>query len=748
MKGVKGEIEALGTELKGSKGNPVIHLVQDTGKKISENVWDVQETILIGIVLTIVVVFLFLANGRSTIITALALPNSLLGAFVIMSLAGFTINVVSLLALTLAVGLLIDDAIVVRENIFRHLEMGKQPEEAARVGTQEVTLAVIATTAVVIAVFAPVGFMSGIMGQFLKQFGLTICFAMAISLFDALTIAPMLSTYFAEARHAREKQESLWGRTVGRVLESFSGFQDRLAKGYEKLLRLVLRRPLATLALSLAVFVACTATVRQIPIVFIPDQDTGELSVALEMPPGTNLDAMTRIALKADELARKHPGVHLTTLTVGGRNNESNIASMYIALKPGKERTIPTPEFRELLRKEFAEDALVGRATPRIKNGSGDGGPDSGLQLNLMGNDQRKLEEYSLKLAALMKADPAFQHVDLSYRPGKPEFQLFVKPAAAPIYGMNTRLMGEEIRAQVDGTVPAKFREEGREYDIRVRLKPEQRNLKENFDKILIPNINNSLVRLSDVAQGKPATAAASIDRLSRSRYVQVSGDVADGVGTNQAIEKVDKYLKELKLPPEIRAVYADSTENYLDMIISFAIAIGLGVVFIFLVLASLYESFITPFTIMLALPLAICGAFAAIFISNESLSLFAMLGIVMLLGVACKNSILLVDAARQLMGKGMSRVDALVEAGKIRLRPILMTSVALIAGTVPIAVGLNEASAQRVSMGYGIMGGLVSSTLLTLIVVPAAFIYIDRFRVWSGGMMKRIFSPKQQDSN
>lgn len=746
MQGVENEIAALRAELKGTKGEPVIHLVQDAGKKISENVWDVQETIIIGIVLTIVVVFFFLANGRSTIITALALPNSLLGAFVLMSLAGFTINVVSLLALTLAVGLLIDDAIVVRENIFRHLEMGKQPEEAARVGTQEVTLAVIATTAVVIAVFAPVGFMSGIMGQFLKQFGLTICFAMAISLFDALTIAPMLSTYFAEARRGREEPKSLWGRTVGRVLEAFSRFQDRLATGYEKLLRLVLRRPLATLAISLAVFVVCTATVRQIPIVFIPDQDSGELSVTLEMPSGTNLDAMTRIALTADALVRKQPGVHLTTLTVGGKNNESNAASLYIALKPGKERTIPTTKLRELLRKEFAEDALVGRAMPRVNIGSGDGGPDSGIQLNLLGSDQRKLEEYSLKLAAMLKADTAFRHVDISYRPGKPEFQLFVKPAAAPVYGINTRLMGEEIRAQVDGTVPAKFRESGREYDIRVRLKPEQRNLKENFSKVLIPNMNNSLVRLSDVAEGKSATTAASIDRLNRSRYVQVSGDVADGVGTNQALAKVDKYLLDLKLPPDIRAVHSDS--NYQDMISSFAIAIALGVVFIFLVLASLYESFITPFTIMLALPLAICGAFAAIYITNESLSLFAMLGIVMLLGVACKNSILLVDAARQQMGKGLSRVDALVEAGKIRLRPILMTSIALIAGTVPIAIGLNEASAQRVSMGYGIMGGLISSTLLTLIVVPAAFIYIDRFRVWSGEVMKHIFAPRQPNAD
>lgn len=741
---IKNMITSLSVELKDAKGAPLVEIVQDGSKAIRDNVWDVQETIIIGIFLTIIVVFFFLGSGRSTIITSLALPNSLLGAFILMSLAGFTINVISLLALTLAVGLLIDDAIVVRENIFRHLEMGKTPEEAARVGTKEVTLAVIATTAVVIAVFAPVGFMSGIIGQFFKQFGLTICFAMLISLFDALTIAPMLSTYLAEAPHSSQGRKTIWSRTVGVALTVFNNFQNRLERSYEKGLRFILKHPLMTLFISLIVFVICMATATKIPFVFIPDQDSGELVADFDMPPGINLEAMSRIALAADEIVRKHPEVGMTTVTVGGRNNESNVATMYVRLKPRKERTISTPLFREQLRQEFENHEVIKVANPRIKNASGGGG-GSALMLNLVGANQQKLEEYSLKLVEMMKADPAFRNVDTSYRPGKPEVQLHVKSTAAPIYGINTRVMGDEIRAQVEGALPAKFREDGKEYNIRVRLEPDQRSLKENFDKILIPNINNRLIRLSDIAEGKSATTAASIDRLNRSRYIQITGDVGAGLGTNEAIAKINKYLEEeIKLPPEIRAVYAGSTESFQDMIRSFAIAIGLGILFIFLVLASLYESFITPFAIMLALPLAICGAFVAIFLANEVLSLFALLGIIMLLGVACKNSILLVDATRQLMEQGMERAEALVEAGKIRLRPILMTSIALIAGIIPVAIGLNEASAQRTSMGYGIIGGLVSSTLLTLVVVPAAFTYIDRFRIWSGKMMKMIFAPKE----
>ena len=742
---VKKEISVLMEEFKNSKGNPDIKVVQDGSKAIRDNVWDVEETIIIGIILTIVVVFLFLGSGRSTIITSLALPNSLLGSFILMSFAGFSINVISLLALTLAVGLLIDDAIVVRENIFRHLEMGKKPEEAARVGTQEVTLAVVATTAVVIAVFAPVGFMDGIIGQFLSQFGLTICFAMAISLFDALTIAPMLSAYLAESHHEPSGKKSLWDRVVGPVLKGFNNFQDKLEVSYVKLLRWVLIHPLKTLSISFVVFIVCMATVTKIPFVFIPDQDSGEIAVDFDMPPGINLEAMSRIAMTADKMARKHSEVALTTVTVGGRNNESNIATMYIKLTPRKERNISTPIFREQLRQEMMANDLIKQANPRLKNSSG-GGSGAAITLNLVGSDHNKIQEYSTKLVEKMKTDSTFLNVNSSFRLGKPEFQLRLKPKMAPIYGVNTRTMGDEVRAQVEGTLPAKFREGGREYRIRVRLEPDQRNLKENFDNILVPNINNRLIRLNDIAEGKPATTAASIDRLNRSHYIQINSDVISGVGTNQALEKINRYLKDdLKMPSDIRIVFAGSTENFQDMTKSFAIAIGLGVLFIFLVLASLYESFITPFAIMLALPLAICGAFVAIFLANEVLSLFALLGLVMLLGVACKNSILLVDSTLQLMEQGKERTEALIEAGRIRLRPILMTSIALIAGIIPVAIGLNEASAQRTSMGYGIIGGLVSSTLLTLIVVPAAFIYIDNFRMWSGKIMKRIFAPKEQ---
>lgn len=738
------ELKKFSADMKSEPGHPQVTVVQDTSRLIKLNVDDVEETIVIGIILTVFVVFFFLGSFRSTLITGLALPNSLLGAFVLMALFGFTINVISLLALTISVGLLIDDAIVVRENIFRHIEEGEAPMVAAKKGTQEVQLAVIATTAVVIAVFAPVGFMSGVIGQFMKQFGLTVCFAMVISLFDALTIAPMLSAYLAEKPSHLQVNKSLLSKLIDPLLNGFNWMQTQLEHGYARVLKTVLKHPLITLLCSIVIFVFCMSFAAKIPFVFIPDQDSGELTVNLEMMPGVNLDAMTRVSQHADERIRAHSEVELTTLTVGGLNGEAHTAIFYIKLLPKKKRSMSTPVFRDLLRKELLADPIVKEANPQVRTFSG-GGPKSGLMMNLVGNNSQELQDYSLKLVAAMKKYPEFYDVDTSFRPGKPELQIQIKPDAVAVYGISPKTLGAEIRAQVEGNIPSKFRENGSEYNIRVRLNPEQRDLESNFSSIFVPNINGRLVRLTDVAEAKKAVGAATIDRVNRARYVQVISQVTKGFGTNQALKRIEQITQnEVKLPSSVKLVYTGDTESFQDMQTSFATAMGLGVLFIFLVLSALYESFITPFTIMLALPLAICGAFVAIYLAHESMSFFALLGIIMLLGVACKNSILLVDATHQFIEQGDSRADALIKAGRIRLRPILMTSIALIMGTIPVAIGLNEAAAQRTSMGYGIIGGVVSSTLLTLFVIPAAFIYIDRFRVWSKDLLKRLFAPAQ----
>ncbi len=736
---LKTKIAQINLEMAGEEGAPKIEIVRDTSQWIRANVLDVQESIFIGITLAVLVVFFFLGSGRSTIITGLALPNSLIGAFILMAIAGFSINIMTLLALSLSVGLLIDDAIVVRENIFRHIEMGKSPMEAALVGTKEVTLAVVATTFTVIAVFGPLGFLKGVVGQLFKQFGLTVVFAMAISLFDALTMAPMLSAYFAGANHKETKRGIYW-HTIGRLLRGFERFQVWLERNYERMLYFNLRHPILTLSVSVLIALGLFSTAKYVPKTFLPQQDAGEFAISLDLPPGTNLEGMSTLALKVDQVLLKNPEIALTALTVGSREGDANFAEFYIKLVPAAKRTLNTGAMKDRVRAQLKTFA---HANPAVKDYDAVGGGQRPFNLNIVGNDQKVLEEIGNKVLAKMKANPGFKDADINFRPGKPEFQIRPDKNRAEQLGISTAAIGTELRAQVEGVIAAKYREHGLEYDIRVRLEDGQRDLKAGFNETWVPNINNSLIRLRNVATPVSTEGPSKITRQDRGRYVQLQADIAPGAGMGDLMTQLETELTtgELKLPEGVRFAFVGQAENFKELATSMVIAMGAGILFIFLVLASLYESFITPLTIMLALPLAVCGSMVALAMTQESLNIFSMIGVVMLLGVATKNSILLVDYANQKIAAGADRATAIVEAGKTRLRPILMTTMALIAGTLPIALGLNEASRQRTSMGVAIIGGLVSSTLLTLVVVPAAYSYIDRFRVWLGQFLKRIFA-------
>jgi HAE1 family hydrophobic/amphiphilic exporter-1 len=742
--GVKSRVSKINEMLKNQKGSPKVTLIRDGSKPINANVDDVKESILIGIILTILVVYFFLASGKSTLITGLALPNSLIGAFMLMALAGFSINVMTLLALSLSVGLLIDDAIVVRENIYRHNEMGKDPVTAALDGTREVTLAVIATTLAVVAVFGPIAFLQGVVGQFFKEFGLTICFAMAISLFDALTVAPMMSAYFAGGAHTKPGQgTSLWARTVGRLVAGFDRFQDRLEDLYGSVLVWTLKRPLRVIVGAAAIFFASIGAMLAVPKTFLPAQDVGEFMVSLEMPPGTSLPAMSEIARKVDEKIRSNPEVAVSQLTVGStKGGGANVASFFVNLVPSKQRTINTIDFKERVRaqlKEFAE------AKPIVKDYDMVAAGQRPFNVNIVGNDLATIEKIAHQLFDKVKDHPALKDVELSHKPGKPEFQVVLDNRRAEQLGVSTAVVGSELRTQIEGATPAVFREKGEEYDIRVRVAEDQRNLRSAFQTAYVPNVNMTLIRLSDIAKPVTTTGPASINRQDRGRYIQIAADVApNGPGMGAAMTDISRILEqEIKLPEGVRYAYVGQAENFKELGQNMVMAATLGILFIFLVLASLYESFITPLTIMLVLPLAACGAFFALLITGKSLDIFSMIGCIMLLGIATKNSILLVDYTAQLTAEGRSMKDAIIEAGKTRLRPILMTTVALIAGMLPIAIGLNEASKQRTSMGVAVIGGLISSTLLTLVVVPAAYSFIERFRVWSGGLVHRLVHGK-----
>ncbi len=732
---LKARVAEINSSLIGQPGDPQIKIIRDGSKVIRVNVEDVKESIVIGIVLAVLVVFLFLGNIRSTIITGLALPNSLLGAFILMWAAGYTINIMSLLALTLAVGLLVDDAIVVRENIFRHLEEGKKPIQAALDGTGEVRLAVIATTLTIIAVFGPLGFLQGVVGQFFKQFGLTVVFAMIISLFDALTIAPMLSAYFAG--HSDKKGPWLWRYSIGLFLDGFNKFQDILENYYEKSLRFITRVPSVAIIGSLAIFIYSLTLLKGIPKTFLPPQDNGEFSVGLDLPPGTSLDGMAEIAHKVDKMLHQNKEVEITALTVGSATGDPNQANFYVHLVDSHARKRNTSEVKDVIREQLKDFAF---ANPVVSD-YGAVGNARQFTLNILGQDQKELEKIGLVVKEKLKKHPALVDVDVNFRPGKPELQVQTKREALDQFGISAAIIGLELRTQVEGSTPAKFRENGLEYDIRVRLREDQRNLKEGFISTYIPNMNNSLVKLSSVARPVETSGPAKITRQDRMRFVQINADIKPGMGLGDAMADASKlFQKEIVLPPQYSYKFVGQGENFKELGQNIFIAMCAGILFIFLVLASLYESFITPLTIMMAMPLAICGAFFALYFFHQSLNIFSMIALVMLLGVAVKNSILLVDYAQQRIALGMSRRDAIILAGRTRLRPILMTTMALIAGTLPLALALNEASKQRASMGIAIIGGLISSTVLTLILVPAVFSYIDRLRVWFKNLLGHIF--------
>jgi len=729
--GVNKQIAKMQKDLAQMKGAPQIKEVKNASKYIKNNVYDVYETIIIAIILTIGVVFCFLGNVRATVITAIALPISLMGAFISMYALGFSINLISLLALSLAVGLLVDDAIVVVENIYRKIEEGMEPKKAAAEATREIIMAVVAITLVVVAVFVPISFMKGIVGQYLKQFGLTIAFSMLVSLLVAVSIIPALCAYLAGNKVKRLSEEA-GDSLVKRFLRKFENFQKTLEKKYEKILTFSIENPKRILLITAAILVLSVVAFRFVPKTFIAESNNGELSVSLELAPDSSLSATNDVARKVDEIIRANSEVELTAMSVGNGSSQSNKSSLYVRLKPGKVRKISTTEFKEKLRQQLKEFSF---AHPIVKDydPSSNGGKGQPFSLTLISSDQKLLEDYSEKIYQKLQLDSRLKDVDTSNKDTRGEFRVRVKEQAAKTYGVNSQVVGNELRGYVEGYIATKFREKGLEYDVRLRLEPKQRNLRENFSKLYVPNVNGRLIKLSDVAESSEGQEAATINRQDHGRYINIGANLAKGVGLGDVMADVIPILEEgeLKLPSDIRYTFGGDSENMQDMQSSMGFALMIAVLFIYLILTSLYESFITPFTILLALPLALCGAAFALLVTGESVNIFTMLGIFMLIGVSGKNSILLIDFTNHLMEQGKSRRDALIEAGRVRLRPILMTSFALIAGTLPVAIGLSESSSQRTAMGVAIIGGLISSTALTLVVVPAVFSYIDRFRIW-----------------
>lgn len=735
---VKAEIVKINKVLTEQKIEAEVTMVRDGAIPIRLNVRDVGESISFGIFLCVVVVFFFLGSFRSTFITGMALPNSLLGGFVVMAAFGFSINIMTLLALSLAVGLLIDDAIVVRENIFRHLEMGKTAKQAALEGTQEVTLAVIATTLVVIAVFGPVSFVPGIVGQFFKQFGLTVVFTMLISLFDALTVAPMLSAYLATPSEVHGKSANHSPGLLARILKAFDQAQSYLEDLYEKTLGWTLGHRKIVLAMSLVVFIGSLGLGPFISKTFLPPNDIGEFQISLEMPIGTSLQATDLASARLEALIAEEKYVNLITRTVGSNQLEANKTEFYVSLVPAKQRKVSTTAAKAQIRDKLA--AKFQEGIVQVSDYDISGGGQKPLNLFLVGNDLDQLAKYSEKLVERMKLIPGLVDVNTNFRSGKPEYHVVFDRVKSERLGVSTTQAGLELRARTEGVEPATYRSQGLEYSIRLKFEDASQDLRKYFASTEVPNQNFNMIPLAKVATGEESLGFSQINRQNKGRFIAVTGNLGPKGQLGDITSAIETIIKnEVKPPPGVESRFEGQAQDFIDLRVNMAMALGLAVIFIYLVLASLYESFITPFTILLALPLAVSGALIGLFVFAKTIDIFSIIGLILLMGVVAKNSILLVDYTIQLLAQGQSMNQAIIQASKTRLRPILMTSLALMAGTLPIAVGLTELGSQRQSMGVAIISGVLSSTLLTLLVVPAAFEYIERFRLMLGRVFARL---------
>jgi multidrug efflux pump subunit AcrB/outer membrane protein TolC len=706
-----------------------IKSVHDDAEFIESNVADVRESIVFGALMAVLVVFLFMRDWRSTVITALALPTSVIATFFFMWMAGFTINMMTLMALSLVIGILIDDAVVVRENIFRHMERGEDRVTAAHRGTAEIGLAVMATTFTILAVFLPVGFMTGIVGQFFKSFALTIAFAVAMSLLVAFTLDPMLSSRFVRYVPTEERMRT----RAGRVFERWGRAYDRLDRGYHRVLAAALAHPWKTLAAAFIVFLASLSTITVMGTEFVPAEDRGEFQVIVELPPGTSFDESVATVARVERAIREIPEVTQVFSTVGA--GQARISNLRVRLTKKTERARNIGEIKAQVRGLLAAVPFVdGKvADPEFMQGAPYEPP---INVYVRGDDLAALQRITAEIQARIRAIPGAVDISSNIESGQPEIVARVDRARAADLGFSVGGVAAQLRGMVEGVVPTRLRDGDREHDIRVRLAPEFRNDPEAvLHAPLYSPPSGAAVRARDVVAFAPAVGPSNIDREQRRRQAVIGVDLAAGYALGDVTAEVRRAVETVSMPPTFEWGFLGDVELMNESAAAMGLALILAVAFIYIVLASQFESFLQPMIIMLSLPLALVGALLLLLATGKNLGMPAMIGVVMLMGLVTKNAILLVDRTNQGRREGRSLRDALLEAGPVRLRPILMTTIAMILGMLPSAIKAGDGSEFRSPIAIATIGGLITSTLLTLVVVPVSYLLlegaIERLRAW-----------------
>ncbi len=734
----------LGAQLPaGVRLEPVV----DTSRPIRVAVDNVRRTLIEGAVLTVLIVFLFLNSWRSTVITGLTLPISIIGTFVFMYAFGFTINMITLMALSLCVGLLIDDAIVVRENIVRHMQMGKSGYQASLEGTQEIGLAVLATTFSIVAVFLPIGFMGGIIGKFFHEFGITIVAAVLISMFVSFTLDPMLSSVWhdpAIASQGQSASRSFYDRTVGRVTGWFDRASERMADGYQSLLRWSLAHRLSTLALALVIFISSLFMVPLLGSEFVPKADFSETTVNFHTPVGSSLEATEAKARQVDAIVREFAEVRYTVTTINSGNAQGKMyASMYVRLVNRDQRERSAEDMAAALRQRLRQ--VPGITVTQAGLTEAVGG-NKQIEFSLRGPDVRELERLAQQVRSQISSIEGLVDLDSSAKPNKPTLNVTVHRQAASDLGLSVGQIAGPLRQLLAGQTVGNWRApDDQTYDVNVRLAPQARDAVADLERLPLLSANAGadprVIRLNQIATLEVSSGPNQINRRDLAREVALSGNVY-GRSVGEVSADIAAVLARTEFPPGYSYRFGGSTKNMQE---SFGYALSslmLAVLFIYMILASQFKSFLQPLALMTSLPLTLIGVVLALMLFGSTLSMFSVIGVVMLMGLVTKNAILLVDFAIRAREQGHTREQALLMAAKVRLRPILMTTLAMIFGMIPLAFAMTEGSEQRAPMGQAVIGGVITSSLLTLVVVPVVYGYLDDLAQWFG---RRFGSPPRR---
>jgi hydrophobe/amphiphile efflux-1 (HAE1) family protein len=731
-RGVRGKIEEMKKQLPEGLS---LGVSIDSTIFVENSIREIIFTLMLAAILTGIVCWIFLGSWSTTVNVLLAIPTSILGTFIVIYFFGFTLNTFTVLGLTLTVGIVVDDAIMVLENIYRHRERGEGKIRAASVGAREITFAAVAATAAIVAIFLPVAFMKGIIGKFFFQFGVTISVAVLLSLLEALTLTPMRCSQFLEV-----------GERVGWLGKNVDRLFARLAAAYLRALQPALHHRGRVMAGAGVLFVASLFLLGVLKQEFVPTVDMGRFGLRFQTPVGTSIDVTNRAYLQVEEIIKRHPEVDRYFGFIGGfGGGEVNSGMSFIALKEPRDRPKDPKLGRALTQRELmdrlrAEASAIPGIRVSIQDFSQMGfsaGRSYPVELSIRGPNWDTLATHAQQIMEEMRASGLVTDVDSDYRVGMPEVQVFPDRNKAADLGISMATIGQTINAAIGGERVGKYKDQGRRYDIRVRLLASQRSRPEDIGRLLVRTNKGNLVRLGDIVRIEERPSLQAITRKDRERAITIFANAATGASQGEAI-KGSQEIAARVLPDGYRAIPSGTSLTFQESFESLIFALIMGLTVAYMVLATQFNAFTHPFTVLLALPFSVSGALVALWLSGQTMNIYSMLGLILLMGIAKKNSILLVDFTNQIRETGVERHEAILKACPIRLRPILMTSVATIAGALPPALAVGPGAELQRPMAIALVGGIIVSTMMTLFVVPSAYSAIDDVVAWNSERRRR----------